>query len=239
MTDTVVQDGGAGKLQPIRIGFLESLRLVRLSFSSPLQHAQELHTRYGNAVMQKFAGRTFVHLYGADAHRLTLVNADQVFSNKKAWDLIIGRIFPNGLMLRDGDDHRYHRRLMQAGFKNKAMQRYLLEMEPQVKQAVTSWPVQSGGPVQAYPIFKKMTLDLAATIFLGMDLGKQASRISQAFEATVAASMPKIPLAVPGTVLWKGIRARKYMCEYFQELLPARREGNGSDMFSLLWPGHG
>ncbi len=83
--------------------------------------------------MQKFFRITFVHLYGADAHRLTLVNQDQVFSNKQAWDQIIGRIFPNGLMLRDGDDHRYHRRLMQAGFKNPALQRYLLEMEPQVQ----------------------------------------------------------------------------------------------------------
>jgi len=67
-----------------------------------------------------------------------------------------------------------------------------------------------------------------------MDLGDEASRINKAFEATVAASMPKIPLAVPGTLLWRGIRARKYMCEYFQTLIPAKRSGEGTDMFSLL-----
>lgn len=224
----------AEELQPIKVGFFETLRLVRQSYNTPLQHAQELQARYGNVVIQKILGRTFVNLYGADAHRLTLVNTDQVFSNKKAWDQIIGRIFPNGLMLRDGDDHRYHRRLMQAGFKNPAMQRYMLEMVPQVEQAVANWPMHPGQPLLAYPTFKNMTLELAATIFLGMDLGNEASRINKAFEATVAASMPKIPLAVPGTLLWRGIRARQYMCKYFQTLIPAKRSGEGTDMFSLL-----
>jgi cytochrome P450 len=234
MTDTTLQGGAARELQPIKVGLLESFRLVRKSYVNPLRHAQELHERFGNAVMQKFFRITFVHLYGADAHRLALVNQDQIFSNKQAWDQIIGRIFPNGLMLRDGEDHRYHRRLMQAGFKNKAMQRYLLEMEPQVRDSVANWPLQAGQPVLAYPVFKKMTLDLAASIFLGMDLGDEADRINSAFETAVAASMPKIPLAIPGTLLWRGIRARKYMCEYFRAQLPAKRAGNGMDMFSLL-----
>jgi cytochrome P450 len=137
-------------------------------------------------------------------------------------------------MLRDGDDHRYHRRLMQAGFKNKAMQRYLLAMQPQVQQAVAGWPVSGGQPLLVYPTFKKMTLDLAASIFLGMDLGEDASRLNRAFETCVAASMPRIPLAIPGTLLWRGIRARNYMCDFFRQQLPAKRSDNGTDMFSLL-----
>ena len=227
MSDTAVLDSETEELRPLKLGFFETLRLVRKSYAYPLEHAQELQARYGNAVMQKMAGRTFVHLFGADAHRLALINEGQVFSNKKAWDQIIGRIFPNGLMLRDGDDHRYHRRLMQVGFKSGAMQRYLLEMEPQVQRAVADWPVVPGQPLLAFPTFKQMTLDLAATIFLGMDLGDEATRLNDAFEATVAASMPKIPLAIPGTILWRGIRAREYMCEYFRGQLPAKREGNG------------
>ncbi|MFT4519644.1 MAG: cytochrome P450 [Halioglobus sp.] len=234
MTDTAMNTGEIEELQPINISFLETFKLIKQSYTEPLQHAQDLRDAYGNAVMQKFAGRTFVHLYGADAHRLTLVNTDQVFSNKKAWDLIIGRIFPNGLMLRDGDDHRYHRRLMQAGFKSDAMQRYHVEMLPQVRQAIAELPITPGQPLLVFPTFKKITLDLAATIFLGMDLGAEADRISEAFETTVAASMPKIPLAIPGTLLWKGIRARNYMCKYFLAQIPEKRAGEATDMFSLL-----
>ena len=236
MDDVAISARSAEELKPIKLGIIEALRLVRLSYQYPREHAQEFQERYGNAVMQRFrvGGITFVHLYGAEAHRLALVNTDQVFSNKKAWDLIIGRIFPNGLMLRDGEDHRYHRRLMQAGFKNKVIQRYLVEMVPQVERAVGDWEVCAGQSLLAYPTFKKMTLDLAATIFLGMDLGEEASRINKAFELTVDASMPKIPLAIPGTILWRGIRARKYMHDYFLSQIPAKRAGEGGDMFSLL-----
>lgn len=221
-------------LRPINVGLVESIRLIRKSYANPLLHAQELQSRFGNAVMQRFLGMTFVHLYGADAHRLALLNPDQIFSNKKAWDQIIGRVFPNGLMLRDGEDHRYHRRLMQAGFKHKAMKRYLLAMQPQAKAAIEQWPVQPNASLNAYPTFKAMTLDMAATIFLGIDLGEESKKINSAFEATVAASMPKIPMAIPGTILWKGIRARNYMYDYFLKLLPGKRAGNGQDMFSLL-----
>jgi cytochrome P450 len=236
LDDVAIPARSAEELKPIKLGVIEALRLVRLSYQYPREHAQEFHARYGNVVMQRFrvGGITFVHLYGAEAHRLALVNTDQVFSNKKAWDQIIGRIFPNGLMLRDGEDHRYHRRLMQAGFKNKVMQRYLVEMVPQVEKAVGDWEVRAGQPLLAYPNFKKMTLDLAATIFLGMDLGEEASKINKAFELTVDASMPKIPLAIPGTILWRGIRARKYMYDYFLSQVPAKRAGEGGDMFSLL-----
>ena len=144
MTELAMPQGSTEELQPIKVGLLETLRLIRQSYQNPLEHSQQLQARYGNAVMQKIVGRTYVNLYGADAHRLALVNDDQVFSNKKAWDLIIGRIFPNGLMLRDGEDHRYHRRLMQAGFKSKVMQRYMLEMVPQVEEGVANWPVRPG-----------------------------------------------------------------------------------------------
>ena len=234
MTESVDRGASVDDLQPIRPGFLETLRLLRQSYYDPLGYAQKLQTRHGNVVMQKLFHLKFVHLFGGDAHRLALVNEGQVFSNKKAWDQIIGRIFPNGLMLRDGDDHRYHRRLMQAGFKSNAMRRYLLEMVPQVERAVADWPTFTEQPLSMYPVFKKMTLDLAATIFLGMDLEEDASKINDAFETAVAASMPKIPLALPGTLLWRGIRAREYMYEYFEAQIPSKRAGDGSDLFSLL-----
>jgi cytochrome P450 len=221
-------------VEPIKTGLLKSLRYMKRSYNNPLEHGQDLRREFGNVVMQKVGKMRVVHLFGAEAHRLCLMNPDQTFSNKKAWDMIIGRIFPNGLMLRDGDDHRYHRRLMQAGFKSKAMQGYLSQMIPQVRASVAGWSGRGNGELLAYPTFKQMTLDLAATIFLGMDLGEDARKINQAFETTVAASMPKIPLAIPGTLLWKGIKARQTMCDFFSPLIAGKRAGVGQDLFSLL-----
>ena len=221
-------------VEPIKAGILKSLRYMKRSYNNPLEHGQDLQREHGNVVMQKAGKMRIVHLFGADAHRLCLLNPDQTFSNKKAWDMIIGRIFPNGLMLRDGDDHRYHRRLMQAGFKQKAMRGYLDQMTPQIQQSVGTWSEVVDGQMLAYPTFKQMTLDLAATIFLGMDFGEDAKKINEAFEITVAASMPRIPFAIPGTLLWKGIKARQTMCDFFLPLIPDKRAGTGTDLFSLL-----
>ncbi|MFT5693336.1 MAG: cytochrome P450 [Oceanicoccus sp.] len=222
------------ELTPIKSGFFETLRLIKKSYNNPLEHSQYLQKKHGNAVMQKVGKFTYVHLFGADANRLALLNQDQILSNKKAWDMIIGKIFPNGLMLRDGKDHRYHRRIMQAGFKNKALKIYLESMATQAHESINKLTDGSEQVLFAFPSFKSLTLDLAATIFLGMELGSDAKKINQAFETTVAASMPKIPFAIPGTLLWKGIKARKFMCKFFLAQIDEKRAGNGNDMFSLL-----
>ena len=222
-------------LTPIKVGVLESWRLISLSYSDPLKHTQHLKQKYGNVVMHKVGKLEVVHLFGADANRLALLNPDNTLSNKKAWDQIIGRLFPNGLMLRDAEDHRYHRRLMQAGFKSKAMQGYFSQMAPQIEHTIARWlAAASNQQVLAYPMFKNTTLDLAATVFLGMDLGADARKINKAFEATVAASMWRFPFAFPGTLLWRGIRARQTMCDFFQPLIEERKTGDGQDLFSIL-----
>ena len=222
-------------ITPIKIGLLESWRLVSLSYSDPLKHTQHLSQNYGNVVMQKVGKLEVVHLFGADANRFALLNPENTLSNKKAWDQIIGRLFPNGLMLRDSEDHRYHRRLMQAGFKSKAMRGYFSQMAPQIEQCITDWqPTLGDKQVLAYSKFKQTTLDLAATVFLGMDLGPDARKINEAFEATVAASMWRFPFAFPGTLLWRGIRARKTMCDFFQPLIEERKTGSGQDLLLSL-----
>ena len=222
-------------LTPIKLGLLESWRLISLSYSDPLSQTQHLNQKYGNVVMQKVGNMEVVYLFGADANRLALLNPDNILSNKKAWDQIIGRLFPNGLMLRDAEDHRYHRRLMQAGFKSKAMQGYFSQMAPQIARAIAKWSLTVGSEkTLAYPMFKNTTLDLAATVFLGMDLGADARKINKAFESTVAASMWRFPFAFPGTLLWRGIRARKIMCNFFQPMIEERKAGEGQDLFSIL-----
>ena len=152
-------------LKPIESGFFETLRIMKKSYNSPLEHCQTMQKEHGNAVMQKMGKLNYVHLFGADANHLAVMNPNQILSNKNSWDLIIGRIFTNGLMLRDGDDHRYHRRIMQAGFKAKAMKSYMATMVDLVPDAIADWPTGDGDIMLAYPAFKQLTLDLAATYF--------------------------------------------------------------------------
>src|SRR5262249_32870412 len=81
---------------------------------------------------------------------------------------------------------------------------------------------------------KALTLDLACSIFLGVDLGAEAVRLNTAFEATVAASMSFVRLRIPGLEFDRGLRGRGFMMDLFGGMIADRRAAEASDMFSRL-----
>ncbi|MGK0365149.1 MAG: cytochrome P450 [Saprospiraceae bacterium] len=62
---------------------------------------------------------------GQEANKLILVEEGKYTSSKEAWETSLGELFPNGLMLMDGEQHKYHRGIMQDAFKKEPMQGYL------------------------------------------------------------------------------------------------------------------
>jgi cytochrome P450 len=198
-----------------------------------LELVDGLYRRYGPVVFQQTALAPLVSLFGPEANRFVLLNQQQALSAKRAWDLIMGRIFPNGLLLRDGDDHRHHRRIMQVAFHQNALREYVDRMNPHIAVALASWDESHGGFL-AFPAFKQLTLDLACRIFLGIDLSGTASRLNEAFEATVAASMSMIQLRIPGLEFDRGLRGRAFMIDLFGGMIADKRAAPAADMFSRL-----
>ena len=66
-------------------------------------------------------------------------------------------------------------------------------------------------------------------------MGADASRINQAFVDEVAASLAILRRPWPGSQMRRGVNARAFLLDYFRELIPASRTGNGDDMFSLFY----
>ncbi len=62
------------------------------------------------------------------ANKFFLVDEAKSTSNQLAWELALGELFPNGLMLMDGDKHKTHRSIILEAFKPKPMQGYLDEL---------------------------------------------------------------------------------------------------------------
>ena len=80
-----------------------------------------------------------VNLFGPDANRLVLLDRDRIFSARQPWTMIMGRIFPNGLLLRDGDEHKEHRKIMHEAFTRPALRQYLERMNPMVESGQAAW----------------------------------------------------------------------------------------------------
>jgi cytochrome P450 len=219
-------------LRPQRPGYIEGFRHTMEMRADALMCTRRMYEQEGAVVSQRFGPYRAVNLFGPDAVKLVLLNRDGVFSNKLAWDQIIGRIFTNGLMLRDGDDHRYHRRIMMGAFKTSALESYLDQMNPEISERVARW--RTDEPFLAYPAFKRLTLDLACSVFLGIKLGSEAERVNKAFEDSVAASMAMLRLPIPGLPWTKGLDGRKFLARFMRGLIAPRRSANGTDMFSQL-----
>ncbi len=215
--------------------FIDTLRAMPRIRRDMLGVVSERHERHGPVVRQSQGPIRTVNLFGPDANRLVLLDRDGIFSAKGSWDLIMGRIFTNGLLLRDGEDHRFHRRLMREAFRTPALQAYLDAMN----DALIPWAeelAQRGGQIEAFPTIKQMTLDMACRIFLGLPANEDNTKLNKAFEATVAASMSLVRLPIPGLEFNRGLEGRKYMIERFTRLIEERRSGatGGPDIFTRL-----
>jgi cytochrome P450 len=217
---------------PPEPGLLETFRRGQRMRNDPLAVTLEMHRQNGTVVGQRLGPFRTVSLFGPDAVKLVLLNREGIFSNKRAWDLIIGKIFPNGLMLRDGDDHRYHRRIMLSAFRTPALETYLAHMNGHIAERLDHWAADDS--LLAYPALKRLTLELACSVFLGIALGPEAERVNRAFEGTVAASMAMVRVPIPGLTWTKGLEGRRYLAEFLRQMIPAKRTDGASDMFSQL-----
>ena len=123
-------------------------------------------------------GETSITLLGPEANELMLFDQAKQFSSTHGWGRILGLLFPRGLMLLDFEEHRLHRRALSVAFKSGPMKSYLAALDAGIAARVGQWKAQPG-PILFYPAMKQLTLDLAATSFLGADIGPEVDEITQ------------------------------------------------------------
>ena len=197
--------------------------------ADPIAFSENMAARYGPVYRNRALGGTGINLLGPDANELVLFDRDKIFSSEQGWGPVLNLLFPRGLMLMDFDKHRADRKTLSVAFKPEPMRHYATELDTGIKAAIGGW---AGQTLRFYDAVKKLTLDLAATSFLGVPLGAEADRINQAFVDEVQASVSPIRNPWPGTQMRKGVKARAYLVDFFEREIPARRTGDGQDFFS-------
>jgi cytochrome P450 len=174
-----------------------------------------------------------ISLLGPDALEFVWKNRDGAFSSARGWEPYIGKVFPGAIMAMDGDEHRYQRRIMQVAFRKSVLRTYLEQMSPAIDAGIEAWMPSTGSAArQMFPLLKQLTLDLAASVFMGVELGRSAKDLNKAFVATVAASLAIIRVPIPGLKMWRGIRGRELLVKRFRALLPEKRRTHTNDFFS-------
>lgn len=204
----------------------QTLQFVR----QPTQMPQRLWREYGTISRGNVLFESAVHLLGPEANQFVLADREGNFSAHQGWQPILGELFPRGLMLRDGTDHRAHRRIMQVAFKRDALAADLAMMRPRIAEGTAAW----SGQLQFYPAIKQLTLDLAAEVFLGVALDDEARRVNKAFIDVVEASTAIMRLPLPGTSYGRGLAGRRYLERFFASRIPDKRNSDSPDLFARL-----
>jgi cytochrome P450 len=235
-------DSSAGSMAPPKRSALshipgdEGWPIVGRTFqvlADPKGEVERMAATYGPVYRSRILGETSITLLGPEANELVLFDQAKNFSSTHGWGPILGRLFPRGLMMLDFDEHRLHRRALSVAFKSGPMQSYLAQLDSGIAARVAQWRGRPG-EMLCYPAMKQLTLDLAATSFLGGDLGSEVDDITRAFVDMVAAAVAPVRKPWPGTAMARGVRGRQRIVEYFSEQIPIRREKGGVDLFSQL-----
>jgi cytochrome P450 len=206
--------------------------------ADPRGQVEKMAATYGLIYRSKVLGETSISVLGPEGNELVLFDQAKLFSSTHGWGSILGLLFPRGLMLLDFDEHRLHRRALSVAFKSGPMKSYLTALDAGIAARVAQWRAQPG-EMLFYPAMKQLTLDLAATSFLGTGIGPEVDEITRAFVDMVAASIAVIRKPWPGTQMARGVKGRARIVAYFSEQIPIRRaaketEEGGEDLFSQL-----
>ncbi len=215
-----------GTYSPPLIG--QSLQFL----ADPIKYCERTVAKYGPVSRGSFLFERRVNLMTAEANEFVLLDRARNFSANLGWTPVLGQLFPRGLMLRDGDDHRDQRRLMQPAFRKEALSGYLQRMNPRIAATVADW--RRHGAFRFYPAVKRLTLELAADVFLGLELQAEVDQVNRDFVDLVEASAAVVRLPLIGRRYARGLKARARLERFLNERISARRRGGGSDLFSQL-----
>lgn len=230
--DAVRPDGGRalehlpGDWGPPVLGHTTHILRDQVAFN------REMHARFGPVFRARSFLERYVMLLGPEANRLVLQDRERVFSTRLGWDYVLGSIFARGLLLRDFDEHLAHRRAMMEAFRPAALRGYVGRMGPPIARAAERWARTAR--MRAYADVERLTLELAAEVFLGVSLGERAKLVQREFHALtrVAAAIVRAP--VPGGLYARARVARARIERVVSELVVERRARPGTDLLSIL-----
>jgi cytochrome P450 len=200
-----------------------------------LGFARRVQARCGPLARGMLFARDQVLGFSAEASEAALFDRAGAFSARGGWQPLLGELFPGGLILRDGAEHREHRRLMLPALRRDELAAHLARMAPRIESAVDGW--LAAGGVELHHAVKTLTLDIATDVFIGARLRDEVAALNRDFVALVDASAAILRLPIPLTRYTRGRQARTRLVAFLRARLAGLRDGRvepGGDLLSRL-----
>jgi cytochrome P450 len=171
-------------------------------------------------------------LLNPEITREIFLDKDDNYSSKEGWAVTLGPTFENGLMLRDFDDHKYHRTLLQDSFRHEAIHNYLSIIQPIIDDWIDQIKLKSS--FNLYESVKQLMFDISLSLFF-LDVKKDESQyLNKLFMDSIASATSAVRWPLPLTQLKKGLKSRAYLLDYFQSKSEMINEESKKTLFAEL-----
>ena len=202
---------------------------LRELLPNPIPFLMEMRAEHGDCfTVGVLRNRRVVVLAGPAANRHVLLDADGNFSTRLGWEVALD-FFSGFVLLRDFEDHDFHRDLLRPFFKPDALRDALDGMNRLVADEVA---VLSGS-TDAYRLTKGLALDIGLSVFGGF-ASNQSSEAIYSDTVRVLDGLMARRSRLPGTRYHGAVRARDRLRAALLAEVPRRRDGDGHDLFSRL-----
>ena len=197
-----------------------------------LKFTSEMQEKYGDVFQISLLNEKFIALLTPEATKDIFLDKDDLFSSKEGWAVSLGPTFENGLMLRDFDDHKYHRTLLQDSFRHDAIHGYLEIIQPIINQWVEN--LKKAGSFNLYQSVKQLMFDISLSLFFLDVKQDESEKLNKLFMDSIASATSAIRWPLPFTKMKKGLKAREFLLDYFESKAELIKDNSKKTLFAEL-----
>ena len=179
-----------------------------------LSLVKNLQNKYGDIFEISFLHNRGTMFMTPSATKHIYLDGEDNFSSRHGWEFSLGKTFENGLMLRDFDDHRFHRGLLQDSFRRDALANYLQIVQPLLDTWIEE--LQENQSFNLYATMKELMFKISLELFFDEIDNSRQKELEKLFTDAIKSATSVVRTPLPFTKLRKGLKARRSLLKYFE-----------------------
>ncbi|KAK7110748.1 hypothetical protein V1264_014572 [Littorina saxatilis] len=190
-------------------------------------------SRYGPVYKTHLLGTPMVRVVGG-VHVKPVLLGEHV-SVRSSWPASVRRLMgPRALLCQHGDGHRVTRRVVSSLFTPTVLATFVPKIQMVMDRHVDGWCRRSEeeGEILGYPACQEMSLTLTQEVTLGVSTDSTEMEPMRRAMKVFLANTFSMPIAVPGSGLWKGLRARQRILQEVRKKLESSQPRGDADFLS-------
>ncbi|CAK9187361.1 unnamed protein product [Ilex paraguariensis] len=191
-------------------------------FSSPCgvySFMKKRQQRYGKVFKSSVLGRLTVFMTGREAAKILLTGKDGIVSLNLfyAGKQVLG---PTSLLQQTGEAHKRLRRLIAEPLSVDGLKKYFQFINNLAIETLDQWP---GRTVLVHEEASTFTLKVIGNMIMSLEpTGEEQEKFRANFKV-ISSSFASLPIKIPGTTLYRGIKARDRMYDMLDTTIFKRR----------------